>query len=66
MPPVTLSWRRAWISPKFNSIFRSFRQLVSGLGLSEFGPTLPKQEGRPSLPRRQYCLHELVLQMYSV
>ena len=36
-----------------------------GLGLSELGPTLPKQESRPSLPRWQHWLHELLLQMYS-
>ena len=29
-----------------------FEVSVSGLGLSEFGPTVPKKESRPSLPRR--------------
>ena len=43
-----------------------FEVSVSGLGRNEFGPTLPKKENRPSLPRRQHRLHELVLQMYSV
>ena len=42
-----------------------FKVSVSGLGLSELGPTLPKKESRPSLPRRQHWLHELALQMYS-
>ena len=37
-----------------------------GLGLSELEPTLPKKKSRPSLPRRQHSLHDLVLQMYSV
>ena len=43
-----------------------FEVSVSGLGRCEFGPTLPKKENRPSLPRRQHRLHELVLEMYSV
>ena len=42
-----------------------FEVSVSGLGLSELKPTLPKKESRPSLPRRQHWLRELVLQTYS-
>ena len=45
--------RRAWTSSTLISVFQSFCQ---GLWLSEFGPTLPKKEGRPSLPRRQHWL----------
>ena len=61
--PVTLSWAGPEIHQ--NSIV-FFEVSISELGLSELGPALPIKESRPSLPRRQHWLHELVLQMCNV
>ena len=53
MPPVTLFWRRACTSPKFNSLFRSFRHWV----MAQWVWAFPSKKGKqPSLPRWQHWL----------